>query len=136
MAVTLTDTSRNVMVTAFTDQLDGGHILIKNAAAANLAILVFHATTPFTTAASGSQEAGGTGEEITPEDSVLPAASTDGTATNFSLTDPTEATVYATGTVTINGGGGDIEFTPTNVFVETGTVSISSMIVTVPATCA
>lgn len=131
MAVTLTDTSRNVMVTAFTAQLAGGHIRILTAGAAEVATLVFHATTPFTTAASGSQEAGGTGEEITPDADVA-----GGTATNFSLTNAAESVIYATGTVTAVGGGGDIEFDPTNVMVATGTASISSMIVTVPATCA
>jgi len=136
MAVTLDDVSRNVMCNAFTAQLAGGHIVLKNASGNTVAILIFHATTPFTAAVTGSAEAGGTGEEITPEDSVLAPAG-GSTATNFALTNAAETITYATGNAVVaTPSAGDIVFTPTNAFVATGTVSISSMIVTVPATCA
>jgi hypothetical protein len=130
MAVTLTTTSRDVMVTAFTTQLNAGHIILLDAVPETVATLIFD-NPAFDTAATGSQEAGGAGFEITPDSNVDKTA----TAVTFQLTNAAETTIYATGTVSAVTAGGDIEFDPTNAMVATGTASISSMIVTVPATC-
>lgn len=136
MAVKLTVASRNAMLDAFTALIDSagpGHIRLMTGAVPSsagtsegteVAFLVFPADS-FPAASSGAA----TQTTITPDTDV-----DGGTAEHFEITNAAENAIYAQGTVGTSGA--DINFSPTNVMVATGTASISTMTITVPETCA
>lgn len=144
MAVQVSDAMRNAMCDAFVDALDvGGPALLEirtlappaTVAAGDvgtlLATLTFSATAFDDAGAAGGNPAGtAIANAITPDTNVA-----GGTAGHFRITNAADSANHAQGTVTAIGGGGDIEFDPTNVFVATGTASIIAMSVNVPDTC-
>lgn len=144
MAVQVSVAMQNAMCNAFVDALDTGgpaRLEIRTGAAPAtpatadsgtlLAVLTFSATAFDDAGAAGGNPAGtAVANAITPDTNV-----TGGTAEHFRITNAADSSVHAQGTVSAIGGGGDIEFDPTNVFVATGTASIIAMSVNVPDTC-
>jgi hypothetical protein len=143
MVVEISVAMQNAMCNAFVDALDTGgpaHLIILTGTAPAigaadtgtlLADLVFSATAFDDAGAAGGNPAGtAIANAITPDTNVA-----GGTAGYFRIKNAAASAVHAQGTVTAVGGGGDIEFDPTNVFVATGTASITAMSVNVPVSC-
>jgi hypothetical protein len=143
MAVQISTDARDSMCDAFVDFIDVGGparllIYVGTAPAisaapstALLADMAFSATAFDDAGAAGGNAAGtALANAITPDTNVA-----DGTGGYFRVVNAANSATHAQGTVTAVGGGGDLEFDPTNVFVATGTASITAMTVTVPETC-
>lgn len=144
MTVQIATTARDAMCNAFVDLIDAGaaagHLFIYTGAppatpqtadsGAPIADLTFSDPAFDDAGAAGGNAAGVSVANAITQDANVDA----GTAGHFRIKD-SNGNVVAQGTVTATGGGGDLEFDPTNVFVATGTASITSMSATVPESC-
>jgi len=115
-------TPRNTMLDAFAALLDSGNIQFRTAADNLVAECTFGATA-FGAAAAGAI----TANAITEEDDT-----TAGTV-DYAELRKSDDTLLATLTVTATGGGGDVELTSL-VYADGETLTIDSMVITLPAT--
>lgn len=123
MAVTLTDTARNAACDAVVDLLDGGTIEFQTSG--DVAI----GSATFGTPAFGASVSGvATANAIT-----AATVSTDGTIAKAAVKN-SGGTVIMTLSVTLSGGGGDVEINAASLSFVTGNeINVNSMTYTQPA---
>lgn len=124
MAITLSTATANAACDAIVDLVDGGaaagYLLIETSGDATIANCAM-SDPAFGAAANGTA----TANSITDESSA-----TAGTAAKFEMRDSDDTNILS-GSVTVTGGGGDIELSSTSIGAG-DTVSISSLTVGVP----
>lgn len=121
MAITLTDSARNAMAAALTALVNGGSIQFQTSGNSAVATLALSAT------AFGAPSAGvATANTITSD-----ADAVGGTIAKAIFRNSSGTEIFR-GTVTVDGGGGDITG-PTLVIPAHETVAITSLTITMPA---
>lgn len=121
MSLVLSDTARNSMVAALTAHMNSGTVQFQNVSSVEVATMTFGAT------AFASPSAG-----VATANSIANDTNADGGTVTKAIFRNSSATEIFRGTVTADGGGGDITG-PSAVIGIGETVSLDSLTITQPA---